>query len=322
MEPETADIKDIINEPVDAVYENKNISIVVPLENPNLKYHNENWMGELLINLKFFGKRKITQIAMPGTHHSGFLKCPSVFAKWSICQQSSITQQLYAGIRGFDFRICDDIGKGELTISHNIPSLCILKEALLHINFFLTSHPKELVVISIHKDWDRKLSPVGIFNAREMIVDIFGAKLISTQLANSSFGELIAKGQVILTSNFDLGPEIDWPVVKSWDRTKSGDEFKLCHNVIMWNEEERDKISFTEAIISLGAGAVIKSIFKGSSNILKISKKANKQLLLTMENHNMIHYLNVFIHDNTNSDLIDKIININRVRDSFLPLKE
>lgn len=62
----------------------------------------------------------LNEIAIPGTHNSGTRDFPGIGAAYSICQTADVRQQLDAGIRYLDFRVCDDVeGKnGELWVSH------------------------------------------------------------------------------------------------------------------------------------------------------------------------------------------------------------
>jgi len=275
-----------------------------------------NWMGEYIDYYPEFGKKKIYQICIPGTHHSGFLGSPSILNGWSKPQKLTITQQLLAGIRMFDFRVCDDTGTHGIVISHTIASRYRLENALNEVHTFLSEHTKEIVILWVRKDKKRKLSENGVIEIRDMLVDVFGDMILPNTLKEAPITELLKHGQVILEEGVvGLGEDVEWDGVKSWEYTKEGSRFGLVENLIAFNRVPRNTISITEAVITpKGIFGVLKYIGRGKTNLMRVGSFANKDLLFILNLKNMKLNLNVYMHDNTNSQIINKIIGLNKHR--------
>jgi len=69
-------------------------------------------------------------------------------ANWAICQELSVSEQLHAGVRYLDFRICEDHA-GHLYLCHRVYGVDFLA-ALDEVRDFLNTHPKEIVIVDIH----------------------------------------------------------------------------------------------------------------------------------------------------------------------------
>lgn len=68
---------------------------------------------------------------------------------WAICQELSVSEQLTAGVRYLDFRVCEDYNN-RLFLCHKIYGADFLA-VLDEIRDFLDTHTKEIVIIDIHK---------------------------------------------------------------------------------------------------------------------------------------------------------------------------
>jgi len=69
-------------------------------------------------------------------------------ANWAICQELSVSEQLQAGVRYLDFRICEDYA-GHLFLCHRVYAADFLA-VLDEVRDFLNTHTKEIVIVDIH----------------------------------------------------------------------------------------------------------------------------------------------------------------------------
>lgn len=121
----------------------------------------EKWMDALPDNVG------LTSISIPGTHNSGacYRTIPTVR-----CQEKSVTDQLYNGVRFIDLRVGKSPMKNEddptqLTVVHGklpvrIPKSRKFYKTLDEIYDFLASNPSECVILSLKVegvgDWDEE----------------------------------------------------------------------------------------------------------------------------------------------------------------------
>ena len=104
-----------------------------------------NWMGNLDDDLC------ITDLSIPGTHDAGTAKCNMNY--FSQCQQHTILEQLYAGVRYFDIRL--ELEDNDLYLTHNGYN-CYLGDE--HLSFstvqawvddFLRENPDEAIIFQV-----------------------------------------------------------------------------------------------------------------------------------------------------------------------------
>jgi len=103
--------------------------------------------------------------AIPGTHNSLCRNAKAWYNvgwAWARTQNLSMKQQLEAGVRYLDVRICSDGGDEEegLLVSHFFVSSCSLCGLLSELAAFLVEHPGEFVLLYLRKDWDRQMEAV------------------------------------------------------------------------------------------------------------------------------------------------------------------
>ena len=101
------------------------------------------WMCKLNAN------KKLRDVVLPGTHNSA----SSTISKWSlfsgvaICQNLSIYQQLNAGARYLDVRVCSH--KNDIMTCHGIVKGGKLADVLDEVEVFLCDNPKEFIIFEI-----------------------------------------------------------------------------------------------------------------------------------------------------------------------------
>lgn len=129
------------------------------------------WMGQLFEQLK---DKSLNQIAIPGSHNAGTYALSSRYSTdtsgskyskidklgvlrkfikgWSVCQNSSIADQLNLGIRYFDIRLCVP-RSGPVCVCHCLEGPP-LREILDQVERFLMKNPLELVILEF-KHFDK-----------------------------------------------------------------------------------------------------------------------------------------------------------------------
>jgi len=203
----------------------------------------ENWMRDYSSKIDGFGERKIWNLAIPGTHNSAVWDVQCLIKLWAVCQCTSIKEQLEAGIRFLDLKICNDNPNdvGGIWISSAAVSATTLEFALQEIKKFLVSHEKEIVIISVSRDKRRKSSLEGKNNAVKFFEDTFGDMFIKEDEADCTLNELWKKGKKIaVTGN---------PVLKTaaarkpWDYVWSPDGLRLLRLIDDFLEKKSKEYS-------------------------------------------------------------------------------
>ncbi|RUS29483.1 PLC-like phosphodiesterase [Jimgerdemannia flammicorona] len=147
-------------------------------------------------------------IRIPGTHNSASYRYRGAGHVWAVCQTHTVREQLEAGIRYLDLRVCDDASdldnaaaESEFTFGDHPPfnppinilssskdpphlwcshtSLTIpLLPNLLDLRAFLASHPHEIVILQIKQDWNRILTPLGAAYLDQLLHALFPPRII------------------------------------------------------------------------------------------------------------------------------------------------
>ena len=210
--------------PWDAYYENV---LPVPFDKETY-YHVGSWMGRLHTDIPDFGERKLTEIALPGSHDAGMNKddthgcsagghnCNTVTQTWNI------QGQLALGARFFDIRPMLDTsedGHSQWTTGHgtkfgtDITAGCRGEEKSRIIygleNFFDdNTHSKELVILKV----SHCMTPPGNGYANctkdqiesvayelALKLDAYLVKCDDCELHDMTLNEILEHGNIILT---------------------------------------------------------------------------------------------------------------------------
>ena len=111
------------------------------------------WMASLADD------RRVTTIAIPGTHDSGALY--SIADVAGKCQSLSIEEQLRAGVRFFDIRL--QLRGDRLAVVHSfVDQMTDFADVLASMAAFLQAHPTEFLLVSIKEDAS-PTDPAGTF---------------------------------------------------------------------------------------------------------------------------------------------------------------
>jgi len=273
-----------------------------------IEFHDrEYWMTEFLEKSPKFGDRNLWMISIPGTHHSAVWRAADLpGADWAICQSISIHAQLMAGIRYFDFRICDDnpFYLGEIFISHTIWSNTYLSEPLTVVKEFLDAHPKEMAICSFAKDKIRTLSPQGLEKARNFTQNLFGKVVVYKKDSHLTINELLKVGKrVVITED---GSSSHFHMRKSsWIKTRSDHVSNLFE---LLDKYLRKNPKFIMQTIHL-----FECLTTGwTLPIYWISGETNREIVKRLDSAEWKDYeINVLLHDFANDEIIEKTIERN-----------
>src|SRR5437868_3354863 len=78
----------------------------------------ENWMSNNAERLK---DKKLIEVRLPGTHHSGSFSITTLGWQFSVCQNTRIEPQLRGGVRFLDLRYGDYTGISGYRVCHGQP---------------------------------------------------------------------------------------------------------------------------------------------------------------------------------------------------------
>ncbi|CAH1128948.1 unnamed protein product [Ceutorhynchus assimilis] len=164
----------------------------------NLATDLENWMSNLPESLR---NMPINHLAIPGSHDSFTNDITSksdvspdgedilkklqfssivklVMANWSVTQAYNVLEQLQAGIRYFDLRICKNYDNNKLRFCHGMYSTKVTS-VMQDILVFLNGHPKEVVILDCQHFYN--FTDTIHLELIHYFYDTFGEKLIPYQ---------------------------------------------------------------------------------------------------------------------------------------------
>ena len=112
-----------------------------------------------------YAERRLTDIwCIPGTHNSACKSAKSMAASipfaWAKTQRLNIDEQLRAGVRFLDIRLCGDGGTdqkdGSIHVSHTLVTDVPLRTLLNTLAKYLKDFPSETVFLYLRKDYNRE----------------------------------------------------------------------------------------------------------------------------------------------------------------------
>lgn len=191
---------------------------------------NANWMAQIP------NDRILNQLIIPGTHDSGtygitpdslfslssddvlplWLETISnllpksiirpIVAKWSKTQPDSLTQQLNAGIRYFDMRVCHFTNGSNIDDFYLCHTLLgeTLSDALTQIQQFALSHPDEIIILDINHIYNIKSDDDETQLMQLLSHNLSGVAVANTYTPTSTIGAIRAsKRNVIILMDAD-----------------------------------------------------------------------------------------------------------------------
>ena len=178
------------------------------------------------------GKLKVNQIAIPGTHHSGYRNPQTGLGLYTVCQSADIHKQLHMGIRWFDFRVAKD--EYGMVFSHTIGSSDYVNDQLNVIKNYLNTYKSELVILHVTNDDGTEVHRNLLTTKMN---EVFGNMIVNKNQYNKwSFKQLIDNGKrVIITGNYAPGNEQQRILYKgSWDKTQDYFWTNVVNDGINW----------------------------------------------------------------------------------------
>lgn len=280
------------------------------------------WMGNLATVI---ADKKINQLLIPGTHDSFsadftdakyFCNADPEVSEWmkigaslssktvlsyARAQYLSFSQQLYAGIRYFDTRLCYQ--NQQSFVSHSLLSSIPFSDHLIELKNFLNLHPKEIIILDLNHVYG-----FDVLNMSQLLIQIktiFGDRLAGFQNFSShslvkDFWQQNKNLIVILPSEFNqLSTQYDfaWPAntIKSpWPNTTSISSLLKLSGTNL-NQRSNDSLFVSQMIISPDSDYVIKNPASGLDRI------ANENLFQveSWRWDNQSKPWNIFIDDST-----------------------
>ncbi|XP_041055929.1 PI-PLC X domain-containing protein 1-like isoform X2 [Carcharodon carcharias] len=144
---------------------------------------------------------------------------PEIY-KWCRTQESSITEQLEAGIRFFDLRVAHKPNdtSDHLYFVHGIFTTVTVLEALKEFRLWLETHPKEVVILACR--FIDKMNEQQHHELIQEMKDLFGSKVCpKTSVELVSLKRLWELGyQVIISYDDSIAKEYPelWPGIPYW----------------------------------------------------------------------------------------------------------
>ena len=231
---------------------------------------NSDWMS-----CTFSASDRLESGIYAGTHNSGayivvhrntvalqwYLKLASMISvvlppvrkfldNWTICNSSSIFDQLRLGIRHFDLRISWNRRDQKFYVTHTFT--CVQFEHILQqFLAFLIDHPKEIVFIQMKKDWEHRNNFSNHLGDKLFLLckDVFNLKLVKRKsnhnIHDFTFGQLWEQQQnIFLISDIERSQDFSdfvWSeavaVESTWHNTSS-----VQHAISKLNEWLNTKI--------------------------------------------------------------------------------
>jgi hypothetical protein len=175
------------------IFSSSNNTLNEQEEKPNL------WMKEVYHAIKDL---RITQISLPGTHHSFFSPTglfSLVHGNFSRCQSiTAVEKQFNVGIRLFDLRVSLNSKDGEFYISHRFLSKVKLSTVLGEISQVISKYPSEIILLFIREDYDNPLAnELERLELDSLIQNSLGNQLIPNFLHNRPFSDLLTWGNIV-----------------------------------------------------------------------------------------------------------------------------
>lgn len=196
--------------------------------------NNNDWMSKLDSN------KKLRDVVIPGTHNSA----SSTISKWSLfsgvaaCQNLTVRQQLNAGARYLDVRVCGH--KNDIFTCHGIVKGGKLAGIVEEIVTYLCDNPKEFVIVEIKNE--APMTSSQKHQVLHLIQSTFGERMITFadaqtwfQLKQVTMGEIrerLKNVLILIHNSFSFHRE-----GISYDTKMVEKEFSCFHNSTMLHDK-------------------------------------------------------------------------------------
>lgn len=196
--------------------------------------NNNDWMSKLDPN------KKLRDVVIPGTHNSA----SSTISKWSLfsgvaaCQNLTVRQQLNAGARYLDVRVCGH--KNDIVTCHGIVKGGKLAGIVEEVNEFLCDNPKEFVTVEVKNE--APMTSLQKHQVLQLIQSTFCERMITFadvqtwfQLKQVAMGEIRERQKnvlILIHNSFSFHRE-----GISYDMNLVATEFSCFHNSTLLHDK-------------------------------------------------------------------------------------
>ncbi|GMH40094.1 hypothetical protein BSKO_07998 [Bryopsis sp. KO-2023] len=280
------------------------------------------WMLHTMRKNKNWRFKRLHQIIIPGAHNAAtaVIKDDSFTSK--IAGFAAQTQGVHPyelmmdfGVRFLDLRVTDEDTSGELWTSHNFLAQP-LEPILDDIRRFLNETEKELLVVQIKKDFDRRLSENGIETIKKKILERFKDNLI-TDASGTLISLSVAGKRLLIVSDLAVlrkSPIFADRLTTSWGTTRSGERPKLIRNLNSYLEagENLRRIRTLDAYITPNAKTFARSFlrFRGWRSVISDANRSIRRWTMGLSN-DLIERINIVSLDRVPMDFSKEIIAMN-----------
>jgi len=209
---------------------------------------------------------------------------------WASTQSLSLSEQLQAGIRYFDLRICSKPGTTLAYMCHALYTQFTVDHYMVEINTFLEAHPKEVVLLEFQ--WFYSVAEDGTFRDDlddtqhqrliEMITRVFGSKLRAPRALESdspSLAELWGNDQQVIllynNANADNYPDI-WRgnssyLTSPWPKQDDASELvEFLEDRYSSGRPASARFYVTQGVLTASAGHLVQILFGSLHDSLAI----------------------------------------------------
>ena len=261
---------------------------------------------------------QMSEMSIPGTHNSGTYEIllPTAFG-FAKCQDRSILDQLYAGIRYLDIR-CRHF-RNVFTIHHGLVYANInFDDVLRPVRDFLSANPSEAIFMRVANEHEAAENTRSFTATFQSYVDKY-PDLFWLHNGNRDPTLRLIRGKVVVLRNGPRSQNIDW---------KYGLDF--FGDFIIQDNYEASKAEKMKSVYDMfvrtqnGVRKVINHLSAVSTNIftLKIPKAMAEDLnpyMIDLIVKNRPSYVGIVTADFPSDNLIDKVIGINLCQSNRSP---
>ncbi len=189
---------------------------------------------------KLNSNKKLRDVVIPGAHNSA----SSTISKWSlfsgvaVCQNLTVHEQLNAGVRYLDIRVCGH--KNDIVTCHGIVKGGKLAGIVEEVNAFLRDNPNEFVIVEIKNE--APMSSLEKHQVLHLIQSTFGERMITAadtqtwfQLKQVTMGEIRKRQKNVLAlihNSFSYHHD-----GKSYNMKMVEKEFSCFHNSTLLHDK-------------------------------------------------------------------------------------
>jgi hypothetical protein len=264
--------------------------------------------------------KTLCQLCIPGTHNSGasWAYHSHILGRYFLCQENSITDQLYDGIRFFDFRVSDN--GSQLCVSHRFV-VTDFQPLLIEIQTFLQHHTTEVVIIHIKKDWNRAFSMHE--QLEHELTKVLGHYIIrdSDDWSSKTIGDLCSmeKRALVVTDLLKGYVDMHTTMTGSWPSCHSSKPQELFENFDnKWFKECRPRVtcdraglSITDCIITPDGSSIARELVKMDLGLREGGKACNNKLKECLEGSWKTCFMNIVAMDFPDREVVEALINHN-----------